>query len=97
MVLGNKFYDGEPAVEIAIGPLTNDRLFEFIPGGRGNDVFEFLCHFFIPVELDIKRKIIMDDSSFDFVLNKKKETMRLGFNGVLGNGKKSKLKDNFVS
>ena len=96
LVLGNTFNDGNPSIEIAIGPLKENRLIDFIPGGRGNEVFDFLCNFFIPIELDIKKKIIADESTFDSQITDKKEAMRLGYNVCLKGTKKSKLKAIFA-
>ena len=96
MVLGNTFYDGEPAIEIAIGPLKEDKLTDFIPGGAGYEVFDLLCNYFIPVELDISTKIVIDESTFDSQFDSKKETMRLGYNVCLTNNNKSKLKHSFA-
>ncbi len=96
MVLGTSTNDGDPAIEIAIGPLNNDQLANFTPGGRGNEVLEFLCNFFIPVELDIKRKIIVDENFFNSQFDEKKETMRLGYNVCLKSNKKSNLKHNLA-
>jgi hypothetical protein len=94
MVLGNKFNDGDPAVEIIIGPLNNNNVLDFIPGGKNLPVIDIMIDYFIPVETDVKTKIIVDEKSFDFTFNKQVESTRLGFNTAF---KKRKLNTNIAS
>lgn len=93
LVLGNTFNDGEPAVEVIIGPLKEDDLLDFIPGGQGLEVIKILLEYFMPVETDVITKITVDESTFDFTLNKVKESGRLGFNTSF---KKSKINANIA-
>lgn len=93
-VLGNRFNDGEPGVELMVGPLNNNNVLNFVPGGRSLKVIEILLEYFMPVEIDVTLKILVDENTFDFTLNDSQISCRLGFNTAL---KKSKLNTNIAT
>jgi len=93
MVTGNTFNDGDPAVEIRIGPVASSQVRDFIPGGKSLEIIDILISYFIPVETDVVTSVTVDPQSFGFTLGKSPETNRLGFNTSL---KKSKLNANIA-
>ena len=89
LVLGNTFNDGEPAVELTIGPLKDHNVLDFVPGGKSLKAIDILLEYFMPVEIDVKLKILVDESTFNFTLNDSKNSCRLGFNTAFKKSKQS--------
>lgn len=54
LTTGNAVYDeGVDEILINIGPVKNEILHEFMPGGNKNKILQLLCDYLLPVHLDI--------------------------------------------
>jgi type VI secretion system protein ImpH len=59
---GNAVYDeGADEVLVQIGPMPNEMLQEFLPGGRNSKILELLKDYLLPVHLDIVTELILDE------------------------------------
>jgi type VI secretion system protein ImpH len=74
-------YDGgEDEVVVAVGPINNEQLKQFMPGTKNSKIMKMLCDYLLPVHVDIVT---------DFELSDTEKSMRLAgkgndYNATLG-------------
>jgi type VI secretion system protein ImpH len=88
-VLGVNFIAGtidEPEEEllITIGPLTASEMLTFLPGTRSAQAMEVLLSYFIPLQIGISNKYIVQPDFQKMVLGPGEENACLGFTTYLG-------------
>jgi len=76
-------FDLNRRLKITIGPLSGDRMKEYIPNGRNRKILDFLCGLLVPVELDWRPVLLAEKSATGFQLNPVNEGALLGFTTVL--------------
>lgn len=77
------WFDLNRRLKITIGPLSSDRMKEYIPNGRNRKILDFLCGLLVPVELDWRPVLLAEKSAIGFQLNPINEGALLGFTTVL--------------
>jgi len=78
LALGEEFNDGIPAVQIDIGPIDNNDLAGYLPGGNEKKILEFLIGYFLPIEFDVHIKLLSKESEKGFILIDDSD-VRLGY------------------
>ena len=58
LLLGDILISELSTLQITIGPLENEKVPEFLPGGRQQEYLEMLASYFIPAELEHEFKIL---------------------------------------
>ena len=83
MVLGNSFDDGENDLKITVGPISADKMIDFIETGRGYILLEYLCELFLPANAFVSKdfRILPEDSTF--ILSDENNTTFLGVNSFI--------------
>ena len=83
MVLGNTFDDGENDLKITVGPISADRMIDFIETGKGYILLEQLCELFLSANAFVTKdfKILPEDSAF--ILSDENNTTFLGVNSFI--------------
>jgi hypothetical protein len=82
-ITGQQIIDGSPVIEVSLGPLSDDKIKDFLPGSRGRKVIDALNNYFMPIEADIVIKTIADRNIEHFVLNKSNAQGRIGITSRL--------------
>jgi hypothetical protein len=82
-ITGQQIIDGSPVIEVSLGPLSDDKIKDFLPGSRGRKVIDTLNNYFMPLEADIVIKTIADRNIEHFVLNKSNAQGRIGITSRL--------------
>jgi len=82
MVSGTAFEEGEPAIEINIGPLLRSGLSDYLEGGERYTLLETLNRFFLPAGLDVKFSVQLPVEKMNMSLTKGEEPV-LGYSSVL--------------
>lgn len=82
-ITGDQILDGNPALEIKLGPLSESKIKDFLPGSRGRKVFESLNSYFIPLEADVVLKTEAENTIESFVINKEASQGRIGITSRL--------------
>lgn len=77
------WFDLNRRLKITIGPLSGDRMKEYIPNGRNRKILDFLCGLLVPVELDWRPVLLAEKSATGFQLNPVNQGALLGFTTVL--------------
>jgi hypothetical protein len=83
MVCGENFWNGDPAIEIEIGPLENSGIVPYLDGGNRSILMETFIRFFIPAGADTKITLQVATSSKGMALVKTGGPI-LGYSSVLG-------------
>jgi hypothetical protein len=59
---GNALYnEGADEILVSIGPVKNEILHEFMPGGNKNKILQMLCDYLLPVHVDVVTEIELDN------------------------------------
>jgi len=82
LVCGNSFWDGNPVIEIEIGPLAHSSVASYLEGGNRNSLMETFMRFFIPAGIDTKITLEVAKSGQGMVLAKGSEPV-LGYSTFL--------------
>lgn len=62
LTTGNALYDeGVDEISVTIGPMQNEDLRQFLPGGINNKILQLLSDYLLPVHLDIITEFMLDD------------------------------------
>jgi hypothetical protein len=82
-VLGHSFDDGESDLKVTIGPISSNRMIDFIAGGKDDELLEILFDLFLPVSaFAVKEfKILPEDAVF--VLSGENAVTFLGINSFI--------------
>jgi predicted component of type VI protein secretion system len=79
MVTGNELQEGIPSIEVAIGPLKQGKVLQYLPGAKSGSVLDMLFRYFLPVTADVQTTILVQKEDRDFTLSEEAYTSRLGF------------------
>ena len=62
-MLGGEIRDLQRSVTVKIGLKDQDDLTDYMPGGKKNKIYEFLCNLLIPLENDVVYELYLEDHS----------------------------------
>jgi len=89
-ILGGVVAAEIPQLQITIGPVELKNIPAYLPGRSNDELLQFLCSYFVPLELDpcitvaLKRTYVGVDTITPFALEKEDEaTARLGYSTVI--------------
>jgi len=82
-MLGDVVCIEEEAVVVNIGPLSKEHLEDYLPGGKGLDVLNFLYDYFFPIETEVITNVFSDKNDTDFILMTDESTARLGYSSTI--------------
>ncbi len=83
MICGENFWDGDPDLEIEIGPLENSGIAAYLEGGGRSVLMETFIRFFIPAGMDTKITLQVAPSGQNMNLEKAGGPI-LGYSSTLG-------------
>ncbi|MFT3701410.1 MAG: type VI secretion system baseplate subunit TssG [Agriterribacter sp.] len=83
MICGDSFWEGDPLIDIAIGPLTHSHIEDYLDGGERHTLMETFNRFFIPAGMDVTITIQLPVEMKSMILSKDSEPI-LGYSSVLG-------------
>ncbi|HLZ88266.1 MAG TPA: type VI secretion system baseplate subunit TssG, partial [Puia sp.] len=81
-VCGSSFMEGYPAYEYIIGPLDQDKVKEYLPGGHRYLIIETFNRFFVPAHASVNTQIEIDRQTAEMKLEPGKEPL-LGYSSLL--------------
>lgn len=78
-ILGNTWCGESPAIEVEIGPLADNDLIDYLPGGKAHKVLDQLYSYFLPVEVEPILKVLAKEAEQPIMLTDSEEAGRLGY------------------
>jgi hypothetical protein len=78
-ILGDSWSDEFPAIEVVIGPLKEEVLLDYLPGGKTQGVLELLYSFFLPAEIDPVTKVLAIEPDQPLMFAETMGAGRLGY------------------
>ena len=78
-VCGEKFDNLGKTMEFQIGPLKNSNVVEYLDNGAVSEFLKCFYSYFVPVELDVSSKVLVEKIEQNFVLSEIGEGPVLGF------------------
>ena len=82
-VLGNTFDDGEYDLKLIIGPISANRMRDFLETAPGYHMLEELCTLFFSVNLNVVKEFIIDPKDCEFILSDDTHSTYLGINSFI--------------
>jgi len=82
MISGTAFEEGEPAIEVNIGPLLRSGLSDYLEGGERYMLLETLTRFFLPAGLEVKISVQLPVEKMNMTLTRGEEPV-LGYSSIL--------------
>jgi hypothetical protein len=82
-VCGDDFNKMDKTMEFTIGPLKNTTVNEYLEDGTISKFLTCFYSYFIPVELNAKSNVLIEESEQNFVLNEMNEGPALGFESAI--------------
>jgi hypothetical protein len=82
-VLDHVYDDMIPATEVTVQVSSNERLPDYMPGGKNRQVLDFMFTYFIPFEADVVTVVKMADETQAFILSEAAHTGLLGYSCFL--------------
>lgn len=82
-VLGNTFDDGIFDLKITIGPISADRMRDFLDTAKGTILLDALCKLFFPSNLFVAKDFILDPKDCEFILSDDAHATYLGINSFI--------------
>ena len=82
-VLGDTFDDGEYDLKLTLGPLSANRMRDFLETAKGYRILEELCALFLPVNLFVAKEFKIDPADSEFILSDADNTTFLGINSFI--------------
>jgi hypothetical protein len=79
-ICGNSFDDLLPEIEFSIGPLKNSHIADYLESGRISEFLGCFYNYFVPAGMDVKTRIIVEQSQQHFVLGEGQYAPILGYN-----------------
>lgn len=79
-VLGNSFDDGVFDLKITLGPLSANRMRDFLETAKGTVILDELCKLFFPSNLFVTKDYIIDPEDSAFILSDETHETYLGIN-----------------
>lgn len=83
MICGDTFWDGDPGIEIAVGPLMYSQVTDYLEGGNRFTLMETFNRFFIPAGVDVKLSVQLPVEKMNMRLSEEQSSV-LGYSCVLG-------------
>lgn len=83
MVCGDDFWEGEPTIEMEIGPLMYSQIADYLEGGNRFVLIETFNRFFMPAGIDVNISVRLPVEKMNMALIKGEEPI-LGYSSVLG-------------
>lgn len=82
-VCGDRFDLQVPGLVVKIGPLSNEAIPDFLPGGIGIRLVERLNQFFLPLEAEAAVEVVSDGRNALFSLGAAVAEARLAYTAIL--------------
>ncbi|CAN5587646.1 type VI secretion system baseplate subunit TssG [soil metagenome] len=82
-VLGEKWIDDEPALEVIVGPISLDKIHIYLNEGKAQRQLKTLYGFFFPAEADIITTILLDEGKINFKLSDTEDISILGYSTII--------------
>lgn len=82
-VLGNTFDDGLYDLKLIIGPISANRMRDFLETAPGYRILEELCSLFFSVDHIVVKEFIIDPADSEFILSDDTHTTYLGINSFI--------------
>lgn len=79
LICGNLADDFVKGIEFIIGPLSNTKAEDYLPDASVSRFLEYFYSYFVPVEMNIKTRVILADDELNMTLLKKGEGPVLGY------------------
>lgn len=83
MICGNTFWDGDPVMEMTIGPLLHSQVTDYLEGGSRFTLMETFNRFFIPAGIDVILSVQLPVEKMHMILSEEQSSV-LGYSSVLG-------------
>lgn len=82
-VLGDRWINDDPAIEVVIGPIAVSRLLPYLPQGSAHKQLQTLYGFFFPAEADVITSLSIEEARDSFLLVAEEGFARLGLTTTL--------------
>ncbi len=82
-ICGQHFNNSGQGLEFVIGPLKNTSVEDYLENGQNKKFLECFYGYFIPVEIDIKTRIIVNQEEMGLCINDAASNPVLGYNTVI--------------
>ncbi len=82
-VLDNTFDDGEYDLKLIVGPISADRMRDFLETAPGYRILEELCTLFFSVNLNVVKEFKIDPADCEFILSDDTHSTYLGINSFI--------------
>ncbi len=82
MVNGTEFTEGDPRIEINVGPLLHSKLCDYLEGGDRYTLMATLNQFFLPAGLDVNLTVHLPAEKMNMLLKEGEEPV-LGYSSIL--------------
>lgn len=82
-VLGDTFDDGENDLKLIVGPISADRMRDFLETAKGYRILEELCSLFFSINLTVVKEFIIDPKDCEFILSDDTHSTYLGINSFI--------------
>lgn len=69
LFLGDHWYDDNPVFSLEIGPVSANKLPQFLPEGEADKVLESLYNFLMPADVDVITTVSVREEEQDFILS----------------------------
>lgn len=83
LVLGNQFDDGEYDLKVTIGPISAEKMKDYLKTAKGYQILENLCDTFLPANTFVVYDFIIDQQDSEFILSDDSNTTYLGINSFI--------------
>ncbi len=80
--LGESWYEDDMGLEVRIGPLTNDKLTSYLPGGEKFNQLHFIYKYVFPAGIEVVTSVLPLEETC-FTLDEPVHTARLGYTTTL--------------
>jgi len=81
-ILGNTMTETEPMLKLVIGPVKREAAKDYLENGRMNKVIQYLCDFFLPIEINIETEVNLSEKDSRIMLQETSSSF-LGLNSYL--------------
>ncbi len=82
-VLGETFDDGEYDLKLIVGPISADRMRDFLETAPGYRILEELCTLFFSINLTVVKEFKIDPADCEFILSDDTHSTYLGINSFI--------------